>query len=144
MHSLAPKQKPGILFPSARKALADLDRLAHEVENAPSLKALDAMIEDARDYQRKFKDVFAVSARAGRVWIIAECKLGAELAEIPKAIGTRGQIKSAGPGRGKTGGVELAPPVSDAPTLKELGVERKRAARAHSPKRSTCGKFRTA
>jgi hypothetical protein len=30
----------------------------------------------------------------------------------------------------KTGGTGLEPPVSDAPTLKEMGVDKKRAARA--------------
>jgi hypothetical protein len=52
---------------------------------------------------------------------------------MPVNTGTRGQALPPGPGRGhsvKTGGTGLEPPVSDAPTLKEMGVDKKRAARA--------------
>jgi hypothetical protein len=70
--------------------------------------------------------------RAGEVWIGAEIKMAAEYAKGPKAAGTRGQLTTAGPGRGKKGktGVPIiGPPVSDAPTLKERGLEKKRIAR---------------
>jgi hypothetical protein len=67
----------------------------------------------------------------------ARCRLDEELAliaeKLGKAKGTRGQLKSAGPGRGKkgkTGSAVLTPPVSVAPTLAELGVDRKEAAAA--------------
>jgi hypothetical protein len=51
-------------------------------------------------------------------------RLGELLGPMEKAKGTRGQLKSAGPGRGKTGGTSVEPPVSG-PTLKELGVDKK-------------------
>jgi hypothetical protein len=59
--------------------------------------------------------------------------LGTELARLPKATGTRGQLRTAGPGRekkGKTGVAILEAPVSDSPTLAHIGVEFKRSARA--------------
>src|SRR5947207_12691681 len=50
------------------------------------------------------------------------------LTQMPRATGTRGQLRTAGPGRGKkTGGTKTEPPVSDAPTLAELGINKKRA-----------------
>ena len=55
-------------------------------------------------------------------------KLGEVLPDVPKAIGTRGQLRSAGPGRGKkTGGIKLDPPVSSAATLKKLGISKRTA-----------------
>jgi hypothetical protein len=69
---------------------------------------------------------------AGELWCDAEIKIGTELKKLPPAKGTRGQQLPPGPGRGKkgkTGGSILVPPVSDAPTLAELGLARKRAAR---------------
>lgn len=53
--------------------------------------------------------------------------LGDVIKEGPKAEGTRGQLTTAGPGRGKTGGVKLSPPVSDVPTLKDQGVDKRTA-----------------
>jgi hypothetical protein len=57
------------------------------------------------------------------VWISAEIKIGSELAKTPRAKGR------AGPGRGKAGAI-AGPAFSDAATLKEIGVDKKRASRA--------------
>jgi hypothetical protein len=62
------------------------------------------------------------SAECGK--IRGERKLGKEWKERPKNPGTRTQLV----GRGVIGGALSEPPI-DAPTLAELGLERKRAAR---------------
>ena len=62
--------------------------------------------------------------RAGEVWITAEVRIGEELIKLPKAEGTRGQLV----GPGVIGSSKSVPPI-DAPTLAELGVAKKRAAR---------------
>lgn len=71
-----------------------------------------------------------------------EKRVDAELAKLPKAKGTRGQLRGpkikSGRGKGKgkgtsVGGAVLAPPTEEAATLAELGVDRKAAALAHKP-----------
>ncbi|MCC6123361.1 MAG: MerR family DNA-binding transcriptional regulator [Pirellulales bacterium] len=57
---------------------------------------------------------------------IAKAKLAEVYEAGPKAKGTRGQLKSAGPGRGKTGSTKTEPPVSDVPTLADLGINKKK------------------
>ncbi len=48
--------------------------------------------------------------------------------QAPKATGTRGQLRPAGPGRGKkTSGTATDPPVSNTPTLADQGVDKKTA-----------------
>jgi len=119
------------VFPSAAKALSVLDQLNIEIENAPSLEAVEAIANAAAGYQRMFKPVSEVADRAGEVWTEAEVRIGAELAKIPKATGTRGKIaRDAKSGKIKPGGPALEPPGSDAPTLKDLGVDKKRSSRA--------------
>jgi hypothetical protein len=73
--------------------------------------------------QRAFKPVKDVADRAGEVWVAAEVKLAVELDRQGPAKG------AAGPGRGKAGS-KAGPAFTDAPTLAELGVAKKRAARA--------------
>jgi hypothetical protein len=54
--------------------------------------------------------------------------MGEFLKDGPKNTGTRGQQMAPGPGRGKrgkTGGDKMEPPVSSAPTLAELGIDKK-------------------
>ena len=125
MHGAVTQRKSSAVFPSATKALAQLDHLAEEIEKAPSLEMVDAIANAAAGYQRQFKPVSEVADRAGEVWISAEAKIGAELAKLPKARGTRGNF---------LGGSNKAPPRTkpkdDAPTLEELGVTKKRATRA--------------
>ena len=65
-----------------------------------------------------------VSNRAGAVGVKAEWRLGVELGKLPKATGTRGQ------GRPSLGGSKSEPPKSDAPTLAEIGVDKKRSTRS--------------
>jgi len=81
--------------------------------------------------------VKAVADRAGECWIEADEKLADELAKIGKAKGTRGQLRGIKPGksrgRGKgsyAGGAVLALPAQSAPSLAEMNVNRKHAARA--------------
>lgn len=112
-------------------ALDALDKLHAQIKNAANFEALDKIAMDAKALQVRFGQFKGVSDRAGVVWTDAEVTLGQRLSEIPKAVGTRGQIKSAGPGRGnKTGGTALEPPVSDAPTLKELQISKRRSTRS--------------
>jgi N6-adenosine-specific RNA methylase IME4 len=111
------------LFPSAAKAMAALDRLTDEIENAPSLESVEAIANAAAGYQRMYKPISEVADRAGEVWVVAETKIGAERAKQPKATGR------AGPGRGKAG-AKAGPAFNDAATLKEIGLEKKRTQRA--------------
>jgi N6-adenosine-specific RNA methylase IME4 len=108
------------VLPSASKALAALDRLVDEIELAPSLDVADAIANAAAGYQRQFKPVREVADRAGEVWVIAEAKIGIELAKMPKA-------KGGAPYQKRSTGSNMAP--VDA-TLKEIGVDKKRATRA--------------
>ena len=106
------------------------------MRNAKTFAELDNVVTTAKALQVKFGPVKDVSDRAGLVWVRANRRLADELDKLPKATGTRGQLTKAGPGRGKkgkTGGDTMEPPVSDAPTLAELGVDKKRSARAASP-----------
>ena len=72
----------------------------------------------AASLQRAFKPVKDVADKAGEIWVDAEVRLDEELSKIERAKG----------GRPKTG--PITEPVSDAPTLAELGVSKKRAAAA--------------
>jgi N6-adenosine-specific RNA methylase IME4 len=108
-----------LILPSAAVALKALDRLEVEIANAPTFEALDKIANQAAGMQRAFKPVKDVADRAGEVWIAAEEKLAEELEKQPKAVGTRGQL---------AGGSKRVPPA--APTLKDKGVDKKRAARA--------------
>lgn len=121
MHGPVARRKSSTVFPSATKALTALDHLADEIEHAPSLQVVEAIANAAAGYQRQFKPVSEVADRAGEVWVSAEARIGAELAKLPKA-------KHAGPGRGKPGA--KAVPGLGGPTLKEIGVDKKRSTRA--------------
>jgi hypothetical protein len=126
-------ERAEVALPSAAKALAALDLLEVEVANAPTFEALDKIANTAAGMQRAFRPVKEVADRAGEVWIAAEEKLAEELDKQPKASG------AAGPGRGKAGS-KAGPAFSDAPTLKEKGVDKKRAARAKRLKALPKGK----
>jgi hypothetical protein len=105
-----------------------------EIRRAPSLAELRKIKADAKWYQDQFRSTKDVRDRAGEVQVEADDKLAVELDKVGKATGTRGQLRTAGPGRGKkgkTGGPELAPPVSEVPSLAEMDVDRKWAALAH-------------
>jgi N6-adenosine-specific RNA methylase IME4 len=108
------------LFPSAANAMAALDRLTDEIDNAPSLAVVDTIANTAAGYQRIFKPVSEVADRAGEVWTNAEVKIGLELAKMPMAKGGGDQKTDQ---RGRKG-------PADAATLAELGVSKKRATRA--------------
>jgi len=121
--ALASEESTGSL-PSVPEALRILERLEHEVEHAETFVQITAIAAAAAGWQRAFKPVNEVSNRAGLVWTKADHRLGVELAKVPKATGTAGQ------GRPKIGVPKSGPPISDTPTLAEMGVEKNRAARA--------------
>jgi N6-adenosine-specific RNA methylase IME4 len=115
-----------------------LDALEREVTEAPTFAALDQIARTAKATQYAFRDVKIVADRAGELWITGECVLSGHLAELPKAKGTRGQIKGGRGGRGKgggkgrsIGGAILELPMENIPTLEQLGIDKQRAARAH-------------
>ena len=117
-----------IALPSADKAMLHLDKLEQEIKNASSFEVVEAARLTAKAYAEVFKPVKRVADRAGEVWVDAEIKIRSEYDKLPKAKGTQGQVLPAGPGRGKkgkTGGTKLDLPVSDAPTIAELGLNRK-------------------
>jgi hypothetical protein len=114
------------ILPSIPAALKILDRLADEIETAPTLEALNKIANAARGYQNTFRDVKGVSDRSGELWVRAEVKLATELATMPLATGSRGTFR----GRDSSGSAILEPPENDTPTLEELGVDKKRSARA--------------
>lgn len=122
------KTRPIKSVPAAMKAL---DRLAIEVREAETFEVLDDIARYAAALQMRFKPVKNVADRAGEVWIAAEVRVGLELAKLPKAKGTRGTLRGKPKGeRGSSGRALVEPPDESAPTLAELGVAKKRAARA--------------
>lgn len=123
--AIARQTENSVTFPSASKALLALDHLADEIEHAPSLEVADAIANAAAGYQRQFKPVSEVADRAGEVWITAEAKIGAEIAKLPKAKGTRGK------GRPKLGvAITDMPKKDDTPSIIDIGLTHKRANRA--------------
>jgi N6-adenosine-specific RNA methylase IME4 len=126
-------------FPSVPTALKALDKLRGEVRNAKTLAELASAAKSASDIQRRFKPIKEVADKAGQIRIEADLRLAEELDKLPKARGTRGQLrgsKHAGPGRGKKGktgkpgGSLSVPPGFDAPTYAEMGLDKKWAARS--------------
>lgn len=73
-------------------------------------------------------------------YIDADLRLAQELKKLPKAKGTRGQLRGAKPGKAgkgagagkRSGGSLLAPPDLSAATLAQLGVDKKWAAYARA------------
>jgi hypothetical protein len=110
------------ILPSAAIALQTLDRLEMEILKAPTFEKLDAATRTAQGLQLTFKPVKDVADRSGEIWIRAERRLAEELAKLPKATG--GQ-----PYQRKSTGSNLVP-VDASPTRAELGVDKKRSAKA--------------
>jgi hypothetical protein len=73
-----------------------------------------------------------VADRAGKRWVAAEVKKGEELARIPKAKGTQGNLRGK-PKGGKPSGRALLEPPDNTPTRTELGGREKRARRGIEP-----------
>lgn len=99
-------------------ALEALGRLELQVRSAATFDALDELANAAAGLQRRFRPIKDVADRAGEVWIAAEVRVGEELEKQPKAKGGEQHHKGT---RSK---------LEPVPTLAELGVARKRAARA--------------
>jgi hypothetical protein len=118
-----------ILLPSAANVLVLLGKLESEIANAKTLDEINDISVKTRAIQIAKRDVKDVSDRDGNVRVEAEAKLGEKLKEIPRARGTRGTLA----GRDASGGSVLVPPENiyeEAPTLKQIGVEKKRSALA--------------
>jgi N6-adenosine-specific RNA methylase IME4 len=110
-----------LMLPSRPVALKSLEKLGREIEKAPTFAALNKIARTAKAAQREFRDVKEVSDTAGEVWISAELRLAKMLKEIPKP-------QHAGPGRGKRGA--QSEPRFTAPTLAQIGVDKKRSSAA--------------
>jgi N6-adenosine-specific RNA methylase IME4 len=110
-------------LPSFARALKALARLEEEVDRAETFLDLDRISDVAAGLQRMFRPLPEAANRAGVVVVKAETKVGAARAAMPKATG------AAGPGRGKAGS-KAGRAFTDAPTLAELGLDKKRASRA--------------
>lgn len=107
---------------------ASIDRLEVAIAAATTpaevkmmLASVDAAIAYASRYYREQGDVIR---RAKALRVIAERRLGEILAAMPKATG------SAGTGRPPLGGAKSEPPKSDAPTLADIGIDKKTSSRA--------------
>jgi N6-adenosine-specific RNA methylase IME4 len=111
-------------IPSVVAAFKALDRLEFYIRNSNSFNFLDSAANIAAGLQRKYKPVKEVADRAGEVWTEAEAQLGIELEKQPKAKGAAGGGKKT---RSRGPIVELR---DKTPTLAEMGIDRKRAARA--------------
>lgn len=127
------KQLTTIQIRSIPIVLKALDRLEEDIKRAPTLQMLNALATIADGLQRRWRPVKDIADRAGECQIAACVKRGEEKGKIELAAGTRGQIvggkKGTGRGKRETGDTILAPPVSSAPTLKELGIAPKDSAR---------------
>jgi len=109
-----------IRLPSAEVARKALVKLSNEIDRAPSLAAVEQIANAAAGYQRAFKPVKDVADQAGEVWINADAKIGQELERIGKSKGGK-------PYQKKYTGSKVIPVK---PSNKELGLTKKRAARA--------------
>jgi N6-adenosine-specific RNA methylase IME4 len=114
-----------VTFAGVPAALKALDRLELQIQQAATFDALDDLANAAAGWQRRFKPVKGVSDRAGEVWIAAEVRLGQERAKMPKAKGALGN-----PGGRGAKIVRSQIGTAQAPTLAELKLDKKRAARA--------------
>lgn len=119
------------LYPSAPKAIAILIKLEGEIERgATSFKELNRIAAEAEKIQRLARVELTrdqsqvINAKGGSVRVKVEKQLARWLDEGPKAKGDRGR------GRPKLGGPKREPPKSDAPTLAEMKVTKKRSAAA--------------
>jgi N6-adenosine-specific RNA methylase IME4 len=113
------------VLPGMVEAMRSVARLREQIRTAPTFEALNQVSAAAAALQKVYKPVKAVADEAGKCWIEAEVKLAVELAKIPRATGTRGQLV----GPGVIGDLNVSAPTT-APTYEELGVERNRAQRA--------------
>ena len=114
-------------FTAVPDVLRALDKLEKQIATVSTSADLEMIANGAAFIHRMFKPLYKdVSDRAGEVWVSAEVKLGDELERLPKAKGTRGVMR----GRDSSGGTKRAPPEKTTPTLAELGIAKKRSARA--------------
>lgn len=109
---------------SASDAIKQLDHFERALQRAPSFEILAAFTNRLRGIQAEFREVPEVADRAGEVLITAEIKVRTEYDKLPKATGAAAGGKKTGP-RGSY--LELRG--KDAPTIAELGVDKKRLAR---------------
>ena len=100
-------------------------RAVAELRTVDEAKQFRDKAEAVRAYARQAKNR-ELELDAEELRVRAEIKLGEIQAEQPKAKGTRGQLS----GRDASGGAKAEPPEQSAPTLAELGIDKKLSARA--------------
>lgn len=107
-------------------------------DTPPTLAELGVTKSQSHRYQQQADraDAIKLAKRQGlsdetiryatEISLYAERKLGAILAEAPKATGTAGTLR----GKNASGGSVLVPPEDETPTLADLGITKKTSARA--------------
>jgi hypothetical protein len=106
--------------------------LLAEARNATDAKKVADLAHAVEVYARRQKYADEAIADAYAIKIDARTLMGEFLQAAPKNKGTAGQLKGAGPGRGKTGSTKKVPPVSGPPTLADLGIDRKDSSEAQA------------
>jgi ParB family chromosome partitioning protein len=115
------------LYDGAVRALA-------EVKQVDEVKSIRDKTLAVQEYGRRANDKRLVGD-AKEIQLYAERRLGELLAEMPKATGSRGM------GRPKIGGSDRELP-KDAPTLAELGIDKKLSVRARKFAKKPLTEFR--
>lgn len=144
-------------MPAVMAAAARLEVEIREETSPHVLKALIALAAGAHDsMKRRWGPCSEAANRYGALWAFAEIRRIREVEALNTAgllsKGTRGQIKGkqAGTGKGKgkgrsTGRAAVAPPVETAPTMADLGISKREAARARKldelEKTGACGQL---
>lgn len=109
------------LLDQARTALV-------EARSLRDVKKIRDKVEAIRKYLRAQGESLEIQNYAAEIRIRAEHKAGCLLAEIPKAAGTRGQLK----GKDSSGGDIVSPPEEINDTLSVLGIDKKQSSRLQS------------
>ena len=118
-------------FPSVPGALRTLAQLRKEVESAKTFEQIKIVDRTAAQIQKIFRPIKDIADEAGDTRIAARNRLAEELAKLPKATGTRGQLRGKPKGVAPSGGPLLEPPDKEL-SLAELGVTKKESAQARA------------
>lgn len=113
--------------------LARLDKarlLLAEARDATDAKRVSDLARAAEIYAKRQRLGEESIRYAHTIVIDAQRLLGEFLAQAERNPGSRSQINGAGPGRGKTGGTKIEPPVSAIPTLASAGITKKESSQA--------------
>lgn len=118
------------------RALLAANNLEVAIQNATTLTELNGLTDKAigehkRLFRQKWSGAIEAANRFGEVWCLAEIKRYAEYFVVMRP-GTRGQLKTAGPGRGKkgkTGTQKKLAPVLPGITADDIGLSEHERAR---------------